>query len=200
MLVGQRLLQMFKPLKSRNERDGKPLPHCELVQDKLVPPQHHNGSQPIPYATEHDTESMWRGQLTREEFRVLRSHGTERPRSHRYDTWYPDTGCFACRACGLPLYAARAKFDSGSGWPSFGTHVQGAVATTVERSPVMGKRVEIHCARCQSHLGHVFADTNTAKWDRLKTFSERHCVNGISLMYSKNTLSRDCNPHATVLS
>jgi peptide-methionine (R)-S-oxide reductase len=98
-------------------------------------------------------------ELSPEAYRVTRQHGTERAFSHK---GFPEgPGVFACVACGEPLFDASTKYDSGSGWPSFWQPVDGvqsqAVEETVDRSLGM-TRTEVHCARCESHLGHVFPD------------------------------------------
>ncbi len=102
------------------------------------------------------TEAEWRAILSPEAFRVLRQHGTERPRSSPLDR-EKRPGTFACAGCGTPLFEASTKFDSGTGWPSFFRPIEGAVATRTDRSFFM-TRTEVHCATCGGHLGHVFPD------------------------------------------
>jgi methionine-R-sulfoxide reductase len=117
----------------------------------------------------------WRAQLTEEQFRVARAQGTERPfcgtlldnKAH---------GVYACVCCQLPLFASDAKFDSGTGWPSFFQPIADEnVATHTDRSHGM-TRVEILCARCDCHLGHVFPDGP-------EPTRQRHCVNSESLVF-----------------
>lgn len=122
------------------------------------------------------TEKEWRSKLTAKEFHVLREKGTETPRVGEYDKFYPKEGYFACRGCGHPLYSAQAKFDSGCGWPAFDKCYKGAIATHVDGSLFM-RRVEIVCAKCGGHQGHVF------EGERMTPTNERHCVNSLSVRF-----------------
>ena len=119
------------------------------------------------------TEEEWRVRLSPEEFHVLREAGTERPWTGEYvDTKTP--GVYHCRACGLELFRSDAKFDSHCGWPSFDDAIPGRVKEIEDRSLGMA-RTEIRCARCDSHLGHVFHGEGFTPKDT------RHCVNSISV-------------------
>ncbi|WP_422752703.1 peptide-methionine (R)-S-oxide reductase MsrB [Micromonospora sp. WMMD708] len=119
------------------------------------------------------TEDEWRVRLTPEEFRVLREAGTERPFTGEYvDTKTP--GVYHCRACGLELFSSDTKFDSHCGWPSFDDAIPGRVKEIQDRSLGM-VRTEIRCARCDSHLGHVFHGEGFTPKDT------RHCVNSVSI-------------------
>ncbi|KIR65733.1 MULTISPECIES: peptide-methionine (R)-S-oxide reductase MsrB [Micromonospora] len=119
------------------------------------------------------TEDEWRVRLSPEEFRVLREAGTERPWTGEYvDTKTP--GVYRCRACGAQLYPSDTKFDSHCGWPSFDDAIPGAVKEIEDNSHGM-RRTEIRCARCDSHLGHVFRGEGFTPKDT------RHCVNSISI-------------------
>ena len=120
------------------------------------------------------SDDDWRRELTPEQFGVLRRHGTERPRSSPLDKEY-GAGAYLCAGCGQALFGADAKFDSGTGWPSFSRPLQGAVGTTEDRSLFMS-RTEVHCARCGGHLGHVFPDGP-------KPTGERYCMNGVALKF-----------------
>ncbi|MET8041645.1 peptide-methionine (R)-S-oxide reductase MsrB [Micromonospora sp. NPDC005215] len=119
------------------------------------------------------TDDEWRVRLTPEEFHVLREAGTERPWVGEYvDT--KTQGVYHCRACGLELFSSDTKFDSHCGWPSFDDAIPGRVKEINDRSLGMA-RTEIRCARCDSHLGHVFHGEGFTPKDT------RHCVNSISV-------------------
>ncbi|MBG6067149.1 peptide-methionine (R)-S-oxide reductase [Micromonospora ureilytica] len=119
------------------------------------------------------TDEEWRVRLTPEEFHVLREHGTERPWTGEYvDT--KTQGVYHCRACGLELFSSDTKFDSHCGWPSFDDAIPGRVKEIEDRSLGMA-RTEIRCARCDSHLGHVFHGEGFTPKDT------RHCVNSVSI-------------------
>ena len=130
------------------------------------------------------SDKEWKEKLTPKEYQVLRQKGTEAPRTGEYDKHYPKEGYYACRACGNPLYTFQAKFDSGCGWPAFDKCIKGAIETHVDRSLFM-KRVEIVCAKCGGHQGHVFEGEGFTKTD------ERHCVNSISVKYVPGPLPED---------
>ncbi len=103
------------------------------------------------------TDAEWAAELTPEQFRVLRQHGTERPGSSSLNNESRD-GIFTCAGCGHQLFRAETKYESCSGWPSFFAPLPEAVATTEDRSHFM-TRTEVHCAKCGGHLlGHVFPD------------------------------------------
>ena len=118
------------------------------------------------------TEAEWREILSPEAFRVLRQHGTERPGSSRLNA-EKRQGIFACAGCGTKLFDAATKYESGTGWPSFFQPIEGAVATTTDRSFFM-TRTEVHCANCGGHLGHAFPDGPPPT-------GQRYCMNGVSL-------------------
>ena len=125
------------------------------------------------------SDSEWRRQLNPHEYHVLREKGTE-PKGGEYDAFYPaaSDGHFACRGCGRPLYSAAAKFKSGCGWPAFDRCYKNAVDVTVDESHGL-YRIEITCAGCDGHLGHVFAG------ERMTSSNERHCVNSVSVTFVK---------------
>jgi peptide-methionine (R)-S-oxide reductase len=121
------------------------------------------------------TDAEWRKILTPEQYDVMRGHGTERPGSCAL-LHEKRQGVFACAGCGQPLFESKTKFESGTGWPSFNTPVEGSVETTVDRTFGM-TRTEVHCARCGSHLGHVFPDGPPPT-------GQRYCINGVATNFS----------------
>jgi peptide-methionine (R)-S-oxide reductase len=124
------------------------------------------------------SEQEWRAKLNPEQFRVLRQKGTERPGTGIYNKHF-EQGLYTCAGCNSPLYKSTQKFDSGCGWPAFFDAIPGAIKRNEDHSGGM-KRIEIVCSHCDGHLGHVF------KGEGFKTpTDERHCVNSISLTFSK---------------
>lgn len=103
------------------------------------------------------TDAQWREKLTPEQYHVLREHGTERAFTGKYNA-LKDSGIYHCAGCGRPLFDSAHKYDSGSGWPSFTAPVSDEAVDAVEDSSHGMRRVEIRCARCAGHLGHVFPD------------------------------------------
>jgi peptide-methionine (R)-S-oxide reductase len=123
------------------------------------------------FPVEH-TEEEWRRKLTPAQFQVLRKHGTERAGTSPLNQ-EKRPGTFTCAGCGQDLFAASAKFESGTGWPSFYEPLEGAIATTEDRSFFM-TRTEVHCSKCGGHLGHVFPDGP-------KPTGQRYCMNGAAM-------------------
>ena len=120
------------------------------------------------------TEAEWRAQLDPEAFRVLRKHGTERAGTH--EDFPKGPGTYVCKGCGQPLFDQGNKFESGTGWPSFYQPAsEEAVETQEDRSFFM-RRTEVHCARCEGHLGHVFPDGP-------QPTGLRYCINGVALEF-----------------
>jgi peptide-methionine (R)-S-oxide reductase len=121
------------------------------------------------------TDAEWRTSLTDEQYEVLREHSTERagtsPLNHE-----KRHGTFVCAGCGLELFSSETKYESGTGWPSFYKPLEGAVATTVDKSYFM-VRTEVHCSRCGGHLGHLFPDGP-------KPTGERFCMNGAAMKFT----------------
>lgn len=120
-----------------------------------------------------ENEDQWKEMLTPEQYKILREKGTEAPFTGEYVHEKAD-GTYACAACGNPLFDSTAKFDSGTGWPSFDQALPGAVETHSDTSHGM-VRTEITCARCGSHLGHVFDDGPK------ETTGKRYCINSVCL-------------------
>ncbi|MDX2265942.1 MAG: peptide-methionine (R)-S-oxide reductase MsrB [Hyphomicrobiales bacterium] len=119
----------------------------------------------------------WRKRLTKEQFYVLREHGTERAGTSPLDR-EKRAGVFSCAGCDLPLFSSETKYDSGTGWPSFWAPIENAVRTKEDRSFFM-VRTEVHCRRCGGHLGHVFDDGPPPT-------GKRYCMNGVAMTFTPN--------------
>lgn len=122
------------------------------------------------------TEAQWKDKLTDEQYRVLRQKGTETPFTGELLNEKRD-GMFVCAACGAELFASGTKFESGSGWPSF-YDVARSDAVKLRDDTTLGMhRIEVECAKCGGHLGHVFDDGPTDKTGK------RYCINSCSLNF-----------------
>ncbi|WP_068325408.1 peptide-methionine (R)-S-oxide reductase MsrB [Janibacter terrae] len=122
------------------------------------------------------TDEQWRAELSPDEFSVLRAAGTERPFTGEYTDTQTE-GVYACRACGSELFASDTKFESHCGWPSFYSPLAGDRVEYIQDDSLPGRpRIEVRCASCGSHMGHVFEgegyDTPT---------DQRYCINSISM-------------------
>ena len=127
------------------------------------------------------TESEWKEQLNEEEYHICRQKGTERAFTGKY--WNSkEPGVYHCVCCGNPLFDASAKFDSGTGWPSFFQPVKPDFISTEEDNSLFMRRTEVTCSRCDSHLGHVFEDGP-------EPTSLRYCINSVSLNLVKGESS-----------
>ncbi len=121
------------------------------------------------------SEQEWRAELTPQEYHVLREAGTERPFTGEYvDT--KTVGVYSCRACGQELFRSEAKFESHCGWPSFYQPTAGDAVRLIEDRSLFMHRVEARCARCDSHLGHVFEGEGYPT-----PTDQRWCINSVSL-------------------
>jgi peptide-methionine (R)-S-oxide reductase len=124
------------------------------------------------------TDAEWRAELTPDQYRVTREHGTERAFTSPFlDN--KQTGTYTCVSCGKPLFRSETKYDSGSGWPSFYEPVEpGVVSEHADRTHLM-VRTEIRCSDCDAHLGHVFPDGP-------RPTGLRYCMNGTALGFEKD--------------
>lgn len=125
------------------------------------------------------TDAEWQAQLSPEAFKVTRKHGTERAGTH--EDFPAGPGTFTCVCCGAPLFDKSTKFDSGTGWPSFFEALDGQVEEQVDNSWFM-RRTEVHCARCEAHLGHVFPDGPHPT-------GLRYCMNGVAMEFEPSSES-----------
>ena len=117
------------------------------------------------------SDEEWRAALGPEAYKVMRKHGTERAGTH--EDFPKGPGTYVCKGCGAPLFEQGTKFESGTGWPSFYAPVEGTVGESEDTSWFM-RRTEVHCARCEGHLGHVFPDGP-------QPTGLRYCINGVAL-------------------
>ena len=123
------------------------------------------------------TDAEWQARLTAGEYHVLRQQGTERAFTGRYHDHHED-GIYRCAGCGAPLFSSEDKFESGTGWPSYTRAIaEGRVSERVDESYGM-RRVEVVCARCGGHLGHVFPDGPPPT-------GQRFCINSVSLDFER---------------
>ncbi|MFT3915285.1 MAG: peptide-methionine (R)-S-oxide reductase MsrB [Anaeromyxobacteraceae bacterium] len=125
----------------------------------------------------HLTDAEWQKRLTPEEYDVLRGHGTERPGTGCF-LGTKEPGTYVCAGCGNPLFPSGTKFESGTGWPSFTKPVSGDAVVEIEDRSHGMRRVEVRCARCDGHLGHVFPDGPPPT-------GLRYCMNSVAMKHVK---------------
>jgi peptide-methionine (R)-S-oxide reductase len=136
----------------------------------------HPESDMVPPVKKSDTD--WRKELTPEQYHILREKGTERAFTGAYvNTKVP--GKYLCAACGSELFSSETKYDSGSGWPSFWAPISESNVATEEDRSFGIRRVEVHCAKCGGHLGHIFDDGPNPT-------GTRYCINSASLRHEKD--------------
>lgn len=121
------------------------------------------------------TDAEWKAELSPAEYQVLRKSGTERPFSSSFET-DPTVGVYSCRACGSELFRSETKFDAHCGWPAFYAPLAEDRVDYIEDRSIGGVRTEVRCARCGSHLGHVFEGEGFGT-----PTDQRFCINGVAL-------------------
>ena len=125
------------------------------------------------------SDEEWRMKLSDLEYKVLRKNGTERANTGQYTDHFEKTGTYHCKGCDAPLYTSSHKFHSGCGWPAFFDAIPGAVTLKEDNSFGM-VRVECRCAKCDSHLGHLF------KGEKFNNpIDQRYCINSVCLNFKK---------------
>jgi len=149
----------------------------------------HGFTTPYPLVYYHGMEKVehndgkWREKLTPEQYRVLREKGTEAPFTGKYVA-HKEQGMYRCAACGAELFSSAAKYDSGTGWPSFIKPAQAGSVKTRPDATLGMERTEVICPHCGSHLGHVFDDGPKALPDGKLATGKRYCINSCALDFN----------------
>jgi len=125
------------------------------------------------------TDADWKAELSAEAYKVTRKHGTERAFTSPLNAEKRD-GLYRCVCCGEPVFASDAKFNSGTGWPSFYKPASEAAVHEHEDRSLFMRRTEVRCAKCDAHLGHVFPDGP-------RPTGQRYCINGVALDFEPKT-------------
>ncbi len=126
------------------------------------------------------SDSAWKAELSEEEYRVLRTKGTERPHTGEYDQLW-DTGTYVCKGCDAELFKSSTKFDAGCGWPSFYEGIKSDAIKEITDNTLGMSRTEVVCENCGGHLGHVFNDGFG------QPTGLRYCINSVSLGFKKKS-------------
>jgi peptide-methionine (R)-S-oxide reductase len=166
----------FRPLAQSSISNQSPM----VIQDSAIP-----GSMAMHHDTDMDSnpdfkalsDQEWKSRLSAEEYRVLRRQGTERPYSGQYESYW-EAGTYVCKGCGTELFRSQTKFDAGCGWPSFYEGIAPERIREIKDYSHGMIRIEVRCACCDGHLGHVFDDGP-------RPTGLRYCINSVSLGFKK---------------